>query len=208
MNRVKDLHARLALLNEIISVVESAAEPMSAREIQEQLIRINVNAPKKIINSILFSEGSRYVVYDKKTFKYSLREYKENDVKLNGEFKFKVQPLALAPENVNRETPGTKIFIRNREYELTFRPIANRSLFSVVERGAKALLEVNSSHPLYKKYRGQLEATSENTFFKELLIALANQQLACPNGKLRDRVEEFTYQLSQELSQIISEEQN
>ncbi len=206
MNRVKDLHARLALLSEIMSVLESASIPMSAREIQEQLININVNAPKKIINSILFSEGSRYVVYDKKTFKYSLREYKANDVKLNSELK--VQPLTLNPENANRETFSTKIFIRNREYELKFRPLTNRSLFSVIERGAKALLEVNSSHPLYKKYKVQLDATNENTLFKELLIALANQQLGCPNGKLRDRVEEFTYQLSQELSQIISEEQS
>lgn len=205
MKRVKDFDSRLALLVEIMSVLRKAENPMSARDINAKLSAKNVNIPKKVINSILFSEGSRYISYDKKNFQYSLQESKASDVEIPSE----ITGGNISAEQIisGQKSHSTKIFIQNREYDLKDRALASNTLLTLSESGAKASLNININHALYKKYKSQLTTDNESSFFKELIIALANLQLDCSNGKLRDRAEEFTHQLSKELARVINEEQ-
>lgn len=204
MYRIDDIDTRLSLLVKIVDIFKRINTPLSAKEVQTELAKNKISVTKKTINSILFSEGKRYVSYNRDTYLYSLIEISAKDVR--------VSPLeSVADCSADAELTASEltssIYICNRSYSVFLKSFGSLQLFSITENGSKVKVFLNKEHPFISNYAYLFESkvNEEKSLFEDFLISLVNLNLNTPTGALRERVDDYLYSFSKELKKIISE---
>lgn len=202
MYRVSELETRLGLLVKIIEIFNQSKTELTAKDVQMQLAKQNISVAKKVINSILFSEGKRYVSYKREVYKYSLVEFDPKDVRVDSlEIDYKTNGGTSAEDFI------PSVYICNRSYSFSYKAFSSLQLFSVSEHGAKITVYINEEHPFIQKHANEFkkEGSKEKVVFEDYLIGLVNLSLNTPSGALRERVDDYLYSLSKELRDITIE---
>jgi len=197
MYLTKEWHARKQVLEAALEVL-SDGQPRTSRHILDQLAKCGVTVPKRLVNSVLFSEGRRYVIYDKKAFTYRLRELPEEGIDITVE----VVPNMTDQINSRREIKARYIG-RNDEYVFTSNEATSPAFFEVSARGSTIEVILNENHPLYTRLDSLLGSAPENDSaainqqliqaqecIKLLMVAWAKNESEQPEGPRRFRVEE------------------
>jgi hypothetical protein len=204
--RSSDLNSRIFLLTKIIDILDRQSSPISAKDIQISLSKLEISVTKKIVNSILFSEGKRYVDHDRKTYSYSLKKMSEDDVRV---------PLLTDSSDFDKEKSTYNevaqekltVYLSNRSYVFLTKKMPSSHLFSIREIGSKVSIYVNEAHPFYQKHSTMFNGkeSQERIMFEEILISLSEVYVNSPEGIQRDRVDDFNHALSRALKAIASE---
>lgn len=81
----KEWYVHRVVMEAPLDVLLADGEEPPLRQILKALVKRELTIPKRLINSILFSEARRYVVYNKETYTYNLRRTKveEGDNSVN-----------------------------------------------------------------------------------------------------------------------------
>jgi len=178
--------------------------PRSARQLVTVLESQGLRVPKRLVNSVLFSEGRRYVVYDKKSHLYTLRA--TGDAEPSDEVRETTYAVLSTVDAQPKEPTDVSLKAQylGRQDHFSFHSARSTApaFFDVVVRGAEIRLILNQEHPIYPKLYGLLgsaPAPVETTHVQEaelpyqtlewLLIGWARYEYAQPEGSRRQSVE-------------------
>lgn len=208
---------RQRLLSAILDVFADGI-PKTSLEIRLALENRRVQAGLSMINSVLFSEGRRYVAYDRKSFRYHLRTSDEvrsrvhsNDVKF--------------PEDSRGESDETPLGIQvyfagtNQEFVFTSLRTGGPAFFEVRVKGNMIVIDLNGSHLLFDLLQQTLDSSEPATHqelagqvdvarrcVEMLIVSWARMEYQQPLGVRLNRVRDIRADWGRVVSELMSEE--
>lgn len=130
-------------MDEVLDIL-SDGQPRQAIQIVELLQQRGHSIPKRLVNSVLFSEARRYVDYDHKSFLYRLHEVEEEEVDLFTNIK-----IVTMQEQPEEQQLKARFVGCNTEYVFSSSEQTDSALFDVLTKGRKTHVVLNQRHPLY-----------------------------------------------------------
>jgi hypothetical protein len=205
MYLTEEWQARRIVMDAALEVL-SDGKPHKALHITEALAQRGIMVSKRLVNSVLFSEARRYVVYDHKKFLYQLRQVSVNEIDeaIKG---LPVEQLAhkhngAAPAEENAELKA-RYLGRNDAYIFSSSCETDPAFFGALTKGRITQVVLNRDHPLFPSLSAAL-APIESVEGKQLkdqfleaqhtlevlLAAWAKYENDLPNGPRRFKTEE------------------
>lgn len=192
----EEWHVRKIILEAALDVL-SDGQNYTARQIISQLEKKNINAPKKLVNSVLFSEGRRYVNYNKSSFFYQLRSVDESEIEQNTDI---IRNSFTEVVDNNCNTIKAKYIGRNDEFVFTSKKSTGSAFFDVSAKGKTIEISINESHPLFFYLNELLFSLIENEnhdsnlmaskTIELIMVAWAKHESEQPDGVRRNKIEE------------------
>jgi len=181
----------------------SDGEPHTSQQILDALIKRGLTIPKRLVNSVLFSEARRYVSYDKKTFTYRLRQitFDEIDGAVTN-----IDTRALQqnePPDVEGEIKARYIG-RNDEYVFSSSTNTGPTFFDTSAKSRTIEIALNQNHPMYESLRTLLDTIDDldceqlrqrilqaQRTVEVMLAAWSRYENDLPNGPRKFKAEEM-----------------
>ncbi|QTR45751.1 hypothetical protein J9253_17425 [Thiothrix litoralis] len=163
----EEWHVRKIILEAALDVL-SDGQNHTARQIISQLEKKNINAPKKLVNSVLFSEGRRYVTYNKSSFFYQLRSVDESEIEKNIDI-IKNIPIETRENSCN--AIKAKYIGKNDEFIFTSKKSTSPAFFDIFSKGRTIEVSLNENHPLFFDLNELLFFSMENKDHSSNLMA-------------------------------------
>jgi hypothetical protein len=223
-DRTPEWPVRLRVANAALQVLASGGE-LSARDISQKLASRDLKVPKHLINSVLFSEARRYVVYNRANHKYSLRQVEPSTLADFSGVAIPSQNTSNCQRNNKRESQVSprevgeltaKLLDSNREYRIVPRDGLGPAFFGVNIRGSEVTIELNSKHPAYHFARTALESNGQpppddfrsalddaHVLVQALVEAWANYENSLTDPRQRIRAEEARIEWGRHLRQLL-----
>jgi hypothetical protein len=202
--KLEELGIRQIVMDATLKIL-CDGQPHTARDILDQLKQQGFRIPKRLVNSILFSEARRYVKYNKSNFTYQLKELEED----GPDKALEKVDVASTPVTVNIENPATNeikatLISRNDEYLFKSSPINGPVLFETEAISHIFEIKLNENHPLYSALSQILSLRPSDSEVDDLCNQLDDAQNALelllaawakyehdqPEGPRRRKVEE------------------
>lgn len=193
----EEWHTRHVVMQASLDVL-SDGQPYTSRQILDVLNKRGFSIPKRLINSVLFSEARRYVSYDRKTFTYRLREVEQAELDAAVR-SFRGQSV---PSETKHEVKARYIG-RNDEYIFTASSNTGPAFFDTSAKSRTIQVRLNQDHPLFASLGPLLEpingASCEEIrqrlqqarqMVELLLAAWAKYENDLPRGPRKFRAEE------------------
>lgn len=127
----EEWHVRKIILEATLEIL-SDGQNYTARQILSKLEQKNISAPKKLVNSVLFSEGRRYVTYNKSSFFYQLKSIDDSEVEYN-QGVIKKSPPVISDNGLN--IVKAKYIGKNDEFVFTSKKSTSPAFFDVFIKG-------------------------------------------------------------------------
>lgn len=193
----EEWHVRKLVMDAVLDVLSDGLQH-SSRQILEKLEQQGLTIPKRFVNSILFSEARRYVVYDKISFTYSLREVEAGELE-------QVDWASLIHTNSEKGSQEIKArYIgRNDEYIFSASKLTGPAFFETSAKSRTIQVVLNESHPLFSNLDILIEPISNNLnqemyqnsvksrkLLELLLASWSKYENDQPEGPRRFKVEE------------------
>lgn len=146
----EEWHARRIVMEATLKIL-SDGKPHSSRHILDELIKRGITIPKRLVNSVLFSEARRYVSYDKRTFTYQLRQVERT--KIDGAIE-NLSQAPLAADNVSNGATQSQVIRaryigRNDEYVFSPTRSTGPAFFDTSAKSRTIEIRINEQHPLF-----------------------------------------------------------
>jgi hypothetical protein len=144
----EEWHVRNKVMDAILDLLSDGQEQTS-RQILDRLEKRGFTIPKRLVNSVLFSEARRYVFYDKKTFTYRLREAESSEID---------QTLSFVSVSTNGRNENGSYEIkaqyigRNDEYIFTTSKLTGPAFFEISAKSRTIEIILNENHPLFPSF--------------------------------------------------------
>ncbi|QQZ28831.1 hypothetical protein HMY34_08745 [Thiothrix subterranea] len=177
--------------------VLSDGQNYTARQIISQLEKKNINAPKKLVNSVLFSEGRRYVTYNKSSFFYQLKSVDESEIEQNENI---IGTSFVEVIGNNCGAIKAKYIGRNDEFIFTSKTSTSPAFFDVYAKGKTIEISLNENHPLFSDLNKLLFSLMESENHESnlmarktielIILAWAKHESEQPEGMRKNKVEE------------------
>lgn len=193
----EEWHVRKEVMEAILDSL-SDGQPHSSRHILDQLEKQGFTIPKRLVNSILFSEARRYVLYDKKTFTYRLREVEPEEIDQAA-----TSPHLHSKPAVRSQEIKARFIGRNDEYVFTTSKLTGPAFFETSAKSRTIQVILNENHPLFSSLDELLDPNSNDSnqemyerlvesrkLFELLLAAWSKYENTQPDGPRRFKVEE------------------
>lgn len=193
----EEWHVRKEVMEAILDIL-SDGQPHSSRHILDQLEKQGFTIPKRLVNSILFSEARRYVLYDKKTFTYRLREVEPEEIDQAA-----TSPHLRSKPAVRSQEIKARFIGRNDEYVFTTSKLTGPAFFETSAKSRTIQVILNENHPLFSSLDELLDPNSNDSnqemyerlvesrkLFELLLAAWSKYENTQPDGPRRFKVEE------------------
>lgn len=195
--RKEEWHARSVVMEALFEVLADG-QPHTSRQLLEMLSKRGMTIPKQLINSLLFSEARRYVVYDKEKFTYCLRQIEASEV--DGAVKNVKVPNA---PKVKTEEIKAQYIGGNDEYVFRSAKATGPAFFDTSAKSRTIEVILNKDHPLFASVKLLLESVEGITHqemeqrllqaqdtLKLLLVAWAKYENSLPDGPRKFKTEE------------------
>lgn len=196
MNLHTEWQQRSRLLDEILDFL-SDGRTYSSREIASELRNRGFDVKKKLVNSILFSEGRRYVLYNKQDYTYCLG--------------YVLLESACQKKSVSNETPSPDLNVtssqKQRRYEFSSAAIDSPALFVPEIRGGLVQIVLNSTHPQFSSLMTVLtdeKSRVASHLIQRLLTAWADLEDEQPPGKRKTRIQDTRLDWGRKLRDLTS----
>lgn len=164
---------RRELSNIILDILQEVKKPILSKELVQILKSRQINVPKRLVNSVLFSEAKRYVRYDRKTYKYTLKyvEANELDSTLENNILNTQKNHNLDHSNFEPQVINTLISSSHR-FEFSVEDSTSPEFFNVKSSGSAISINLNKSHPFFIEIEKYLDSSKypEVSIFLELII--------------------------------------
>lgn len=193
----EEWHVRKEVMEAVLDIL-SDGQPHSSRHILDQLEKQGFTIPKRLVNSILFSEARRYVLYDKKTFTYRLREVEPEEIDQAVTSAHLRSKPAVRSQEIKARFIG-----RNDEYVFTTSKLTGPAFFETSAKSRTIQVILNENHPLFSSLEEVLDPNSNDSnqemyqrlvesrkLFELLLAAWSKYENTQPDGPRRFKVEE------------------
>ena len=194
----EEWHVRKIVMEAILDIL-SSGRPHTARQILDLLEQRGYTIPKRLVNSVLFSEARRYVFYDKKTFTYKLHCVEANEID-------QVTVPAVAPAGTSEDKSQeikARYIGRNDEYVFTTSKLTGPAFFETSAKSRTIQVILNENHPLFASFDIWVDSIStgdcQNMYqrliqsrksFELLLAAWSKYENDQPDGPRKFKVEE------------------
>lgn len=205
MDTWQEWQTRKQLLDEVLKTL-SDGKRRRGREIARELKKRGIEVEKSLVNNLLFSEGRRYVTYDRASYTYQLKgkPFVVSERQQSGD-EVEVSHLAASAVEFERRYTFSSEFADSTAF---FRPEA---------RGGKTLVAINRAHPfsrklvslalssdarsqvLYQKYAEAIEC------IRVLLKAWSDYENEQPEGKRKFMVQEARAEWGRKLRNLLIE---
>ncbi|OQX09697.1 MAG: hypothetical protein BWK73_22070 [Thiothrix lacustris] len=192
----EEWHVRKIILEAALDVL-SDGQNHTARQIISQLEKKNINAPKNLVNSVLFSEGRRYVTYNKSSFFYQLRSVDESEIEYHKDV-VKNSSVEIIDNNCN--AIKAKYIGKNDEFIFTSKKSTSPAFFDVFVKGKTIEVSLNESHPLFSNLNELLfnsigdKSHNANLMARRtidlIMVAWAKHESEQPDGVRKNKAEE------------------
>ena len=159
----EEFHLRNQVLVEALKILSDGRQ-WRARQIMKKINTLGISVQKSLVNSVLFSEGRRYVTYDKKTYSYRLKD----------------NFISSAPEGVKNSNTTVSLALANmvtieQEMSYSFKAgdLDNSAFFVTDVKGGDMQIIRNKEHPLFSTFTnlsGDPQMGSEQ-LYRKLKIA-------------------------------------
>jgi hypothetical protein len=204
--RLQEWHARHVVMEATLRILADG-KPHTSRQILDTLLEQGFTIPKRLVNSILFSEAKRYVKYDKKTFTYQLRQVEVNELdsaidKIDTQ-NTPITTTRISSEQVQGEIKATLIG-KNDEYTFSVVTSTGPIFFDISVKGRRINILLNEAHPITKELDEMLHpitdlsedqlkdrAIKSQKTLELLLAAWAKYESELPTGRRKHKAEEF-----------------
>ena len=200
----EEWHARRIVMEAALEIL-SDGKPHTSRHILDELIKRGLTIPKRLVNSVLFSEARRYVSYDKRTFTYQLRQVERTEI--DGAVENLSQVASPADNVSNGATQSQEIRARyiGRNDEYVFSPTSSTgpAFFDTSAKSRTIEVRINEQQPLFPDLDELLAPVDDtsgdhirNRFvrgqevLKLLLAAWAKYENDLPDGPRRFKAQE------------------
>lgn len=215
MYRVTEWHARHTIMEAVLDVL-SDGKRYTSRQILQVLQQRGVAVPKKLVNSVLFSEARRYVFWDKKTFTYQLREItpEEMDKGLSN-------IVSSTAARVDDGGVKAKYIGRNDEYKFLSSSYTGPVFFEVQAIGPTIEVRINHEHLLFTTFEKALEPArlddvqdllqqlyNAQKLLQVLLAAWAKYETSLPDGPRKHKAEELRGEWGRYVQSLLMEEKD
>lgn len=175
---------RRELSNILLDTLNETNKPVSAKKLVKILKKKQINVPKKLINSILFSEAKRYVNYDRETFKYTLKVVKNTEL---NQIVNNTPNIKKDSNNkiVSEHSINTMISSSHR-FEFSTENSTSPDFFNVKSSGSTIYIYLNNNHPFFSEMEKYLDSKKypELCVFLELILgAWAMNEDITPNTR-------------------------
>lgn len=203
MTLLHEWPVRRSVLDLLLKALEEG-QPRSARQLVTVLETQGLRVPKRLVNSVLFSEGRRYVLYDKKSHMYTLRATGDGESSDDVREATYTEPSTPLTQSDGSTDVSLKVRYLGRQDQFSFHSARSTTpaFFDVVVRGAEIRLVLNQDHPIYSSLSGLFdppvasvetvldqEAEPPNRTLEWLLIGWARYEYEQPAGSRRRNVE-------------------
>ncbi len=185
---------RRSILNCVLDIL-SDGKPRLARQIMSDLENKGIFTPKKIVNSILFSEGRRYVSYDKLKYTYQLRLQPDDDTNDYSQVIINQDHQSLSKEK--NDEPKFKYIGVNNEFVFIYKKSTSSAFFEVASKSRTIEIIINEEHELFSIlneifFPEKITEISQkcSKIIGSLLIAWAKYENELPDGIRKNRAEE------------------
>lgn len=194
----EEWHIRKEVMEAVLDILGDG-QPHTSRHILDQLEKQGFTIPKRLVNSVLFSEARHYVVYDKKTFTYRLREVESQEIDQA------ILSAAMPNGKYKNESQGIKARYmgRNDEYVFTTSQLTGPAFFETSAKSRTIQVVINENHPLFSSLDILVEPISNgdcNDMYQRLiqsrksvellLAAWAKYENDQPDGPRKHKIEE------------------
>lgn len=198
----EEWHARHVVMEAALEEL-SDGEPHTSQQILDALIKRGLTIPKRLVNSVLFSEARRYVSYDKKTFTYRLRQIacEEIDRSVTD-----IDTSALQ-QNETLDVEGeikARYIGRNDEYVFSSSTNTGPTFFDTSAKSCTIDIALNQNHPLYESLCTLLDTIDDldceqlqqrifqaQRTVEVMLAAWSKYENDLPNGPRKFKAEEM-----------------
>lgn len=193
MDALKEWEIRSYLFEEILKLLIHE-EKLSSVQIVENLRKKGIVVEKKLVNSVLFSEGRRYVYYDRTNYCYSLSdparspdrqkmlaitniEHKTPNIgqEESSEKRKKAKPIQNDSEDPPKKTaPLLASPVQQlKNYTYSSEEMDIQAFFRASTRGGSINVILNKNHPFYRRLVASTmkENTDDRNIHKKLKIA-------------------------------------
>jgi len=190
-------HVRKRVMDAILGVL-SDGQSYSSRQLLDLLATQGLTVPKKLINSILFSEAHRYILYDHKAFTYQLRECPQDQFDQAAEFSLVNNDADKVSQEIRARYIG-----RNDEYVFVTSKLTGSAFFETSAKSRTIQVILNENHPIFPSLKVLLESNSNDDLqemnqrlmgsrklFELLLASWCKYENDQPNGPRKFKVEE------------------
>lgn len=140
-------------------------QPRTAQQITAELQKRGLNISKRLLNSVLFSEARRYVVYDKQAYSYTLRRTALSE-------SVEVPIHNPAPELKARYVG------RNDEYTFVSGASTGPAFFETATKSRTTEIVFNKEHPLFSSFAVIFESTPTDNHAVSRKLAQAKKCIA------------------------------
>lgn len=159
MYLTEEWHARQVVMEAALEVL-SDGEQHTSRQILDALHKRGLTIPKRLVNSVMFSEARRYVSYDKKSFTYQLRQVAPDEIDgaITG-----IEPDAVQ-QNGHLSVEGevkARYIGRNDEYVFSSSTNTGPTFFDTSAKSRTIDIALNQNHPLYESLCTLLDTTDD-----------------------------------------------
>lgn len=211
MDLIEEWNTRRVVMEAALEIL-SDGQPHTSRQILMAMMKRGLVVPKRLINSVLFSEARRYVSYDRKAFTYCVRQ---NEVELTDDVAIDIGIEGI-PQKKNSEVKARYIG-RNDEYIFLSSARTGPAFFDTSVKGRTIEVVLNRNHPLFVVLDALLDpmdgSTCEETeqrllhaqrLIELLLAAWAKYENDLPDGPRKFRAEESRVEWGRHVRQLLT----
>lgn len=193
----EEWQVRKKVMEAILDIL-SDGQSHSSKYILDQLNKQGFTVIKRLINSVLFNEARRYVLYDKETFTYRLREVEPEEIDQAATSAYLRSTLEVRSRTIKARVVG-----RNDEYVFTTSKLTSPAFFETSAKSRTIQVILNENHPLFSSLDNLLDNNSNDSnhemceglvearkLFELLLVAWSKYENTQPDGPRRFKVEE------------------
>lgn len=133
-----EFQLRNLVLTEALKILSDGTR-WKSRQITAEINALGINVKKSLINSVLFSEGRRYVTYDRKSFTYRLKD----------QFIGSATKQVSEVNSIFYPPPRNTISIdQELQYSFETMKLDTPAFFTTEVRGGNIDITINREHPI------------------------------------------------------------
>lgn len=202
ISRHTEWQLRSKLLDHLLDILADGRS-WKSRDLVTELLGRGVQVDKKLVNSVLFSEGRRYAFYDKSTYTYTLSQAEGEDLAQRVVF-HDTSHLKSNPGNSNgnasQQEPQLAARVHHKpQIRHCSKSATSPAFFEVNSKGGEVEIIYNEAHLLFQHLRRDATLTRNSNdldghaIFEFLLTAWARMEEDQPNEKRRSKVQEVRH---------------
>ncbi len=203
---LQEWDSRIELSSIILKILKEKKCSMMSKEIIKALKDKHIDVPKKIVNSILFSEAKRYVEYDKNTFKYTLKNIRDVELSISKHFK---KTVVKSSEHDNAGLVSATLISSSQKFEFSQQNSTGPEFFSVKSIGATIKIIFNERHDFFYEYKKLIDNDKDRKNLKllELLLSSwAKYEDFLPHSKRKNLLQEYRADWGRTLREMMRED--